>query len=433
MWPLTLLLLREEYDLPKPLAVVSPRSIDEVIGVVEASLKTGGCIVPRCGGSSVTGAVFPHKCCIILDLGKLNKIVEFSEEDQVVQVESGVKIIDLEEWLNKRGYMLGFRPQSEKLACIGGAISCLGSGAYRPGIGNIEDSLLWVDVVTPYGILTRLGSRSNPRGFSGPDLKRLFLGSEGGLGVIVAAGFRVRELPEDTRRLSYTFPSFEKALDFARKLVQWVDPILLRIEDSDEARFYYGIDSTVALIEIAGPARVLDVIASEVDSIAQQHSGKRIEELVTRWWEHRLSYNESIELVFSAGFAFDTIDIAATWSKLPRIWRKIRENLLGEKLAYMVMSHVSHFYVNGGVLYFVVVFEREIEKYWAVWSRVVDIVSREGGSIVHHHGYGVLRSRWIEKELGRKQLDILCRVKESLDIRRVFTPHGFMGRCSRIG
>ncbi len=432
MWPLTLLLLREEYDFPRPLAIVSPRSTEEVVEVVEVSLKTGGCIVPRCGGSSVTGAVFPHRCCIFLDLSRLNKIIEFSEEDQVVHVESGIKIWDLEEWLNKRGYMLGFRPQSEKLACVGGAISCLGSGAYKPGIGNIEDSLLWVDLVTPDASIVRLGSRYNPRGFTGPDLKRLVLGAEGGLGVVTSAGFRVRELPEDTLRLTYTFPSFEKAIGFSRKLVQWIDPLMLRVEDSDEAKFYYGIDSTVTLIELAGPSRVLEAVAREVDSVALRHGGKKVEELVSRWWEHRLSYNESIELVFSAGFAFDTIDVAATWSKINNIWSRVKETLVGEKLAYMVMSHVSHFYTNGGVLYFIVVFEREVEKYWALWSRVVDIVTREGGSIVHHHGFGILRSKWVEKELGRKQLDFLCRVKEYLDVENVFTPYGFMGRCRRV-
>lgn len=415
---------------PKPPTVraYSARAIQEI---VEIAGKHKVCIVVRGGGSNVVGSSYPIDCCLILDVRGLDRILEFRPEDRLVYVEAGIRIDRLEEWLNKKGYTLSYEPQSIKLATVGGSISMLGTGAYSPGRGNIEDIVAWVDVVLPNAKLVRLGV-SSPRRQLGPGVLALILGAEGSLGIIVSAGLRIRELPEIVRGLAYSVPSFEKAVEAAKRLVLWCQPPVLRVIDSSEARLFYGIDSSILIMRIEGDdERYVDSIEKYIDRIVGGLGGKKLEGVYEKWWEHRYKYDEYLGMLWEAGLWMDTIDTSSYWSRLARLNKRLLEELSRVKGVSMVFSHAGHFYLNGGSLYHTVVMERDMGVYWRVWRRTMSVVVEEGATITHQHGFGLLRSHWVLEALG-DNYKIYCAIKSLLDPNNLLNPYGLSSACRRL-
>ncbi|MCE4599964.1 MAG: FAD-binding oxidoreductase [Desulfurococcales archaeon] len=419
MWPLNIIRAYKGEALDLPSLVVYPESVEDVTHIVRLAASHKACIVPICGLSNVVGSTTPGECCVAVSLSRLDKILELREEDRLVVVEAGLKVSELEEWLNKRGFTLAYRPQSERLACIGGSISTLGAGAYSPGYGNIEDVVLWLDVVDRRGEMIRVGSDRNPRGLILPGVNNVFLGAEGGYGIIVRTGLRVRELPEEEADLSYTLPSFADAISVARRAYSWSTPLMMRIQDSSESLLHYGIEDTMLLARIAGPRSIVEGQRRYLEAIIRAAGGREAPGLVEKWWRNRLSYAGSVKTVLDMGLAFDTIDQAAYWSVLPRLHSLLLENLARIEGVSLAFSHASHFYPNGGSLYTTVVFERDPQVYWRVWDVATETALKAGASIVHHHGFGLLRRRWAAFEYGGS-LKLACAVKRALDPGNLF-------------
>jgi alkyldihydroxyacetonephosphate synthase len=127
-WPLAILLEKMGLWGFRAKAVLFPESVEEVSGLVRLAGEHGVCIIPYGGGSSVTGAASPREGCVILSLSRLNRILEFSEEDLIVTVEAGALLREVELWLNERGYTLRYTPQSFDIASVGGSIATGGVG-----------------------------------------------------------------------------------------------------------------------------------------------------------------------------------------------------------------------------------------------------------------------------------------------------------------
>lgn len=430
MWPLWPLLVEKGF---RPRAYVAkPRSRGAVERIVEAAAEAGACLVPRGGGSNVVGASPPLGCCLILDLRMLDKILWFSGEDLVVHVEAGAVVSKVEEWLNRRGYTLGYHPQSQSLATVGGSIAMLGSGALAPGLGNIEDMVLWLETVIPGLGTVTLGSRNSPRGWEGPGVKHLFIGSEGSLGVVVSAGLRVRPLPEFTGALAYRLPGFREGLEAARRLTLWRGARLLRLLDPSEASMLYGVDGAVLMVEVEAPDRgLLEAMEGYVEKVASASGGSRVEGVYEKWARARYMYDEHVRQLWSAGLWVDTIDTAAPWSRVEDLNRRLLEDLAGIPGVVAVMSHAGHFYSGGASLYHTVVMERRLDTYWRVWSRVAEAVRQLGASITHQHGWGLLRKPYLGFLGGNYR--VFCRVKNTLDPGNVLNPNGISSRCSRVG
>ncbi|MGC8543949.1 MAG: FAD-binding oxidoreductase, partial [Vulcanisaeta sp.] len=127
----SLLILRELRGsvIEKPPVVIRPSNMDELGTIIRLANKYGICLVPFGGGSSVVGGSY-HSGCVVIDMGKLNKIIDFNEEDLIITVEAGAKVINVEKWLNERGYTLDFHPQSFNLLTVGGAIGHGSTGSH---------------------------------------------------------------------------------------------------------------------------------------------------------------------------------------------------------------------------------------------------------------------------------------------------------------
>ena len=198
-----------EYEAlsPQPLLVARPRSTEEVSAVVKVAAQAGVSVVPYGGGSGLMGGAIAVRPSVVVDLKQMESIVEIDRDDRSVRVQAGVILEALEQALNREGLILGHDPWSLPIATVGGAISTDSLGYRGAKYGSIGDQVLGLTAVLPDG---RVFERSAPAKTSvGPDLRRLFIGSEGCFGIVTEATLRVFPQPERRSLRAYRFRRFE--------------------------------------------------------------------------------------------------------------------------------------------------------------------------------------------------------------------------------
>ena len=149
--------------------------------------------MPWGGGSGTQGAAIPIHGGVIIDLTRMDRIVEIDEHSMTVTAEAGVNGKRLEAELNQRGLMLPHYPASAEFATVGGYVAARGSGVLSTRYGKIEDLVVSLRLVTPTGEI--VDTLPVPRHAVGPDIAPLFIGSEGSLGVITRARLQIAPLP----------------------------------------------------------------------------------------------------------------------------------------------------------------------------------------------------------------------------------------------
>jgi alkyldihydroxyacetonephosphate synthase len=418
-WPL--LMMREQVlheKIPKPLAVVVPGSVNDISLTLRIMNEYGGGIpiVVYGGGSSVTGASMGSGS-IIIDITRLNKVLNIDTYDLTITVEAGAKLRDVEAELNSMGFSLRHIPQSFNYATIGGLIATMSSGQYSTLYGNVEDAILNLEVVLPTGEVIWLRRNTVPRASTGPSLKYLFVGSEGMLGIITKAILRIVPLPKSTRYGSFTFNAFTDGIKVLRELMtRRLVPAVARLYDEYESSIRFGVAKPTLIISFEGYYdNVIGVMWNEARRVIEDFGGEYVgEDYFENWLSSRFNVEEEIDRVKKLGLWFDTIEVAGTWSRLPQIYARFRDAVMRVDGVVAIMAHISHLYLNGACIYFTVLFKPIIETYWKLWDAAMNAVLVNGGSISHHHGIGMLRSKWIDKELG-DAVKIVKLIKNTLD------------------
>ncbi len=428
-WPLSLLREVRGEELPSPLAVAWPEDAGEVVELVRLCNEFRVPFVPYAGGSGVTGGTVCDNC-LVIDVKRMNKVISLSQEDSYVIAESGILLRKLEEFLNERGLTLRHIPQSYPEAALGGLIATLSVGQYSTKYGGIEDLLMDMEVVAPDGGLIPMRRNLVPRASTGPNLKLLLLGSEGQLGIITKAALRVFPIPPHEYRNSYVFKGFNEALEAMREIMlRGLTPAVARAYDGDESavRFNDGRDLLLMIFEEHSHS-LLKAKVDEVERVISKRGGESVgEDYVGRWLESRFDViSELKKLVVPAGLWFDTVETAATWSKLKGLYAGLKRRLRDLKGVHAVLAHASHFYTTGACIYFTLVYDADESVYWNVWREAIGVILGSGGTISHHHGIGLLRKEWLEEEVG-PSLSYLRRVKSALDPRGLSNPGKYLG------
>ena len=423
MWPLGLMRARAGHPPPQ-VEVATPRTAAEVAEL----LSTGRRVVPAGGLSGVCGAVAPGPGDLVLDMRELTR-VEIDADNLIVRAEAGVMGLDLEHRLNEAGLTLGHFPSSLPSATVGGLVSTRSSGQESTRHGSIDDMVLGLTVVLPGGAIVE--ARPVPHS-AVPALHQVFLGAEGGLGVILEAVLRVRRLPERTAGRAWRLAAVDHGLDVLREVMQQgLRPLVLRLYDPEDSLFQ-GLDGGCLLVgATAGPAPVAEAEAEVLASIAGARGGEPLgEEPWARWLRHRfdLSAERLRDLLGPPGAYVDTIEVAGTWTALPALYRKTKAHLAQAGLA---MCHFSHAYPQGCCAYFTFAgsaqSEAEAERaYLEAWRGTMEIALDHGATITHHHGVGRARAPWIRAELdGWWQVWELIRT--ALDPRATMNPNAMGG------
>ena len=409
--------------------VVRPRSTADVVAVVRWANAHGVPVVARGGGSGVVGSGLPLHGGVLLDLRGLAAIGPVDVQNRLVTVGAGVLGSDLEEALAPYGLAVGHYPQSFHLASVGGWVAMRGSGTFSSLHGNIEDRVADLEVVLPTGDV--LATRSVPRASEGPDLKQLFVGSEGTLGVVTAVTLRLVPLPESRRFDAFGFPSFATALEAARRmLAAGVRPAVLRVYDPVESAAKHARFSDdggwLMILAFDGDARLTRAQQDIARGLADGQGATALgEQPGVHWEQRRYDWSWFTDAVERSGGVAEAIELTTTWSRLPRLYEVV--TAAAGRVMPEVMAHVSHVYDQGASLYviargFFADDRAAMAAYDALWDTVMDAALAEDARISHHHGIGTERARWLGPALGPGGLATLAAVKRALDPRGVLNP-----------
>ncbi len=445
-----------------PDAVLYPRGTDDVLAILAFANATGIAVIPFGGGTSVVGGVSPESgpfdLAITLDLSNMDRVMSVDPLSETATAEAGVYGVALEKTLNGRGFTIGHFPQSFEITTLGGWIAHRGAGQQSIRYGKAEDWLVSARLATPRGMWA---TESFPASAAGPRLTDIVVGSEGTLGVITEATFRVRPLPQKKDYRGYLFHDFATGTEAIRRAIQGGIPAaMLRLSDPEETRFYrafgsvgkkrglkdwlqnsylqirkFGASACVLIAgfegddeDVANGRRRFGAVASALGAISIGS------ETGARWYQGRFHGPYLRDPMMDRGVGVDTLETAASWSKLDTLYSAVRKALDDamretspmEGAKGIVMCHISHAYPTGASLYFTYIFPRALAGEVAQWAKIKSAASEaivaHGGTLSHHHGVGEDHLPWMAGEKGALGLEALRAIKRTFDPNGILNP-----------
>ncbi|TRM73617.1 FAD-binding oxidoreductase [Sulfolobus sp. E5] len=338
---------REDFSGEKvnPLIVFYPRSEEDVVRIVKFANSNKIPIIPWGSGTSLTGAVSCDKNCILIDMSRMNKVIEINEIDWYVRVQPGMKLVDLFEELEKKGFMLPPDPASFFLCSVGGAVSESSGGMKGVKYGSFREWVLAIKVVLPSGEVVKIGEplRKNRAGY---DILHLFVGSEGTLGVITEIWLRIIPLP---KRKIVTILALLRDFESAGEVIlglrkNRILPELSEYVDSDVIKAL-NKHLNAGLKETEGGMLLISVEEDLVNDVLKVLDGKAVEVKVAEGEEAEKLYSlraqAAIAVKAEAKNVFYAEDIVVPISKLPEAIKRLKE--IGNKYntKFYVISHIG--------------------------------------------------------------------------------------------
>ncbi len=430
-WALEAIRERGSEAAPPPACVVFPEATEEVAKVLTLAQERRVAVVPYGLGSGVCGGVRPGSEAIVLDTRRMAALLEVNGEALTATVQAGMNGAELERLLGERGFTLGHFPQSIALSTVGGWVSTRASGQLSTRYGNIEDLLLALEVVLPGGQVVR--TFPAPRAATGPDLRQIFLGAEGTLGVVTEATLKISPKPEWQKGFGATLASWDDGLQISRELLQagW-RPAVLRLYDEVEAQRSFGtwVQQPVSLLIVMseGTRAMTPALEAELEAAqaACRARGATLlgEEPLRHWLEHR-NHVPSWEALLAGGLVVDTIEVAATWDRVRPLHGAVTRAIREVPGIIAASGHTSHGYTTGVNIYFTFVGsatapDEQERIYRQAWNAAMEATIAAGATIAHHHGIGRVRREFLPRELGEGGMTVLRALKAALD------PHGIM-------
>jgi alkyldihydroxyacetonephosphate synthase len=428
-WPLSLLRQHQGRLTTRPACVVTPTSTADVVTVLRYANEARLPVVPYGGGSGVCGAVLPGPETIVVDMRRLDKLLELNETALQATVQAGMYGHHFEAALDERGYTMGHWPQSVSLSTVGGWVATRAAGQFSTRYGSIEDMLLGLEAVLADGRIVRI--KPTPRRAAGPDLRHIFLGAEGTAGIVTELTLKVMPTPESRKMLSFAFPDFDAGLDALRHIVRagWRPPVL-RLYDAMESGRHFGQwqndDRCFLLVVTEGPPSLAAAEAEACHAVCTGHGGEALGEAPVRHWFAERNNVPSLMSFVERGFVLDTIEVATEWDRVHSLYTDVCAALRTVKSLIVASGHSSHSYPQGTNIYFTFVAKPDTPEeaeptYLACWEKTMEATLKVGGTICHHHGIGRVRSRWMPAEHG-EGLSIMRAVKRALDPNNIMNP-----------
>ena len=318
-WALAVLRDRRGDRVPPAVALAFPKSTEDVAVILRWAEETGTPVVTRGGATGRSGGAQAVKHSIVVDLSRMNRIVSIDDVSQTVTVEAGVRGNELEAALARRGLTTGHDVGLMELSTVGGWIASASAGTASAGYGTVGDLLIGLTVALPGGAV--LEARAVPRTGAGPDLRRLFIGSEGILGIITLATLRASRLPTGLSWEAFRPQSFETGAALVREIMQrGYHPLVIQLMDGAEAAsaiqaaHYEGGALVVVGFDTAGPAA--DTRRMELKALARDLGARPVgADAAESWWDHRHDGAEAAGEAgaLGPGAIADSFDVAAVW------------------------------------------------------------------------------------------------------------------------
>lgn len=449
-----------------PDLVIRPTRENDIIAVLDWCSATGVAVIPYGGGSSVVGGVEPrlgseYPGAVSLDMGGLNEILEIDPTSRAARIQAGILGPDLEDGLRPHGLTLRHFPQSFEFSTLGGWLATRAGGHYATVLTHIDDLTESLRVVTPYGVSESLRL---PGSGAGPSPDRMFLGSEGTLGVITEAWMRLQDRPHWRAGASVLFEDYASAVAATRALAQSdLRPANCRLLDPAEALINAGIATGggVLVLGFESANHPVDTWLEPALELCRDHGG-RVQEARGRkenggggnggsaagdsgngggasaaqtWKSSFLRMPYQRDALAAHGMIVETFETACTWDRFFELRAAV------EAAAYEAMAAVAapgvltcrftHVYPDGPAPYFGIYAAGRwgslLEQWDQIKAAVSEALSKSGATITHHHAVGRDHRPWYDRQRPAPFAAALTAAKSALDPAGILNPGVLIG------
>jgi D-lactate dehydrogenase (cytochrome) len=412
-----------------PDVVVLPSSVEEAARVVRICAEHRAPIVPFGAGTSLEGHIAALHGGVSVDMSRMDRVLRLSIDDMDVTVQAGVTRTRLEERLRPEGVFFPVDPGAD--ATIGGMVATGASGTTTVRYGAMRENVVSLLVVTADGSILRTRSRAR-KSSAGYDLTRLFIGSEGTLGLICEATLRVHPTPEAMAAATCAFPTLEAAVTCVMDVGRNGIPVA-RIELADEALIeainrHDGLEQTVAptlFLEFHGGPAEVEAQAAEVEAIARDHGAEGFawasqEHERRRLWRARHRAYDAARAL-RPGSRGLTTDVCVPVSRLAECILRTQEDIEALGLPAGIIGHVGD-----GNFHVVVLVdphdEGELARATAFHERLVRRALEQEGTCTGEHGVGYGKAAFLAEEHGAAGVAAMRAIKRALDPEGIFNP-----------
>jgi len=419
-----------------PDAVAFPETTEEVSRVVATLAAHRLPVIAYGTGTSLEGHVAALEGGVTLDLMRMDQVLEVNAADLDCLVQAGVTRKQLNTHLRDTGLFFPIDPGAD--ASLGGMAATRASGTNAVRYGTMRENVLGLTVVLADGRVIRTGGRAR-KSSAGYDLTRLFVGSEGTLGVITEARLRLAGIPEAVSAGVCAFPSVEAAVGTVILTIQAGVPVA-RIEFLDEVQMgacirHSGLEGYEAVptlfFEFHGTPASVEEQAETVKELAREHGGAEFHWAVqaedrSRLWQARHDAFYAATALRPGAKGIVT-DVCVPISRLAECIAAVKRDIAEAGLLAPMVGHVGDgnfhliFLVDPGD-------DGEIARAKAVNRRMVEKALALGGTCTGEHGVGQGKMAWLEAEHGAGAVDVMRAIKRALDPDNLMNP----GKIVRI-
>jgi D-lactate dehydrogenase (cytochrome) len=411
----------------RPEAVIWPASHSEVAEILKYANAN---LIPITGwgaGSSLEGNPIPIKGGLVLDFSQMNRILEIRHEDFQADVEPGVVYQDLNEKLKYTG--LFFPPDPGARATLGGMIANNASGTRTIYYGSTKDYVLKLSVALANGEIIEMGTRASKTS-SGYDLIRLFVGSEGTLGIVVGATVRLAGLPAEFSAAIANFPTIEKAGKAVFEIIRGgLNPAALELLGPEcielmnrEASLEISVSPTIFMEFHGSTARQLAEILAMAEEICREQGCRNFEPGLGRSERDRIfqARHDLGEMIVRnhSDSRIMVMDVAVPITAYSELIASINAEMADTDLATYYISHAG----NGNV-HLNILCQKGDRKQWEMIEEIVErLVAKSldmGGTATGEHGIGLGKRKFMAAEHGTS-------LKWMEQVKSLFDPNGIL-------
>jgi glycolate oxidase len=422
------------YIKATPDYVVMPNSTFEVSTIVKLALKHKIPVVPRGAGTGLTGGAVPLCGGIVLDMSRMNRLLDISINDLQVLVEPGLIHADLNRALEPYGFFFPPDPGSSEMCTLGGFIANSGSGMRSVKYGTVTDYVLDLEVVMPDGEIIWTGGRTM-KSASGYDLTALMVGSEGTLGIITRARLKVHPLPEARAVVLAHFNDMEAAGGAVPAIMSHrIVPSACELMDHTTIKAVNTYDpdlnipecEALLLIEVDGAPCSVESDAARVADYCTQLGAFNVkiaysqEEQQELWAARRLAGAVVTRLNPGKTRVYIGEDVAVPLSAIPDMLREIRAISRHHNISIMTYGHAGDGNLHTGMAI------NTLDKtQWELLKQAADDIHKAAlaldGTVSGEHGIGSARGVYMNQEHG-KGLKVMILIKKGLDPHNILNP-----------
>ena len=411
-----------------PDIVVFPESVEEVVAVVGLCREHETPMIPFGVGTSLEGHVAALEGGVSIDMSRMNRVLEVNAADLDVRVEPGVTRKQLNAHLRDTGLFFPIDPGAD--ATVGGMTATRASGTNAVRYGTMRDNVLGLTVVLADGRTIRTGTRAR-KSSAGYDLTRLFVGSEGTLGVIVEVTLRLSGIPEAISSAVCAFPGVDDAVETSIAIIQSGVPVA-RIELADEVQMtainrWSGTDlpaRPALFFEFHGSEASVAEQAETAQAIAADNGGTGFEWTARQedrnvLWQARHDAHYA-NMALRPGCRAWPTDVCVPISRLAECIAETRRDIAATDLLAPIVGHVGdgNFHID-----FVLDPDDEAELAAAtgVNERLIARALAMGGTCTGEHGVGYGKKKYLAAEHG-EGVSVMRAIKQALDPANLMNP-----------